>query len=279
MGTNGRIWFITGTSRGLGRAFTEAALERGDQVAATARQPGALDDLVGRHGKRILPLELDVTDRSAVFGAVDQAVQTFGRLDVVVNNAGFGLVGAVEEVSEPEVRDQFETNFFGALWVLQAVLPRLREQRSGHILQITSLGGIVAFPAVGLYNATKWALEAVSESLAREVADFGIKVTCVEPGGFRTDWWGSSMVRARRMHEYDGALAPQRRSFSGEGAIDQPGDPVLAARAVLEVVDSPEPPLRLLLGTRAVAIATRAYQARLAEWSAWDQLSRSAGDG
>jgi NAD(P)-dependent dehydrogenase (short-subunit alcohol dehydrogenase family) len=276
MGMIERVWFITGASRGFGRAFTEAALERGDRVAATARQPQVLDDLVERYGGRVLPLALDVTDRAATFAAVEQVQGAFGRIDVVVNNAGRGLLGAVEEAAEQDARDQFETNFFGALWVVQAVLPVLRAQGSGHILQMTSLGGVVAFPGVGVYNASKWALEALSESLAREVASFGIKVTCVEPGGFRTDWWGTSLARATQMPEYDDILAVQRKSFTSEGGASQPGDPALAAQAVLAIVDSPEPPLRVLLGGRAVSTAKKAYQSRLAEWSAWEDLAASA---
>ena len=279
MGSQERVWFITGASRGFGRAFAEAALDRGDRVAATARQPEVLGELVERHGDRALPLRLDVTDRDAVKGAVDEAARVFGRLDVVVNNAGRGLMGAIEECAEQDVRDQFETNFLGALWVVQAVLPLLREQGSGHILQMTSLGGIVAFPGVGVYNATKWALEAMSESLASEVAGFGIKVTCVEPSGFRTDWWGSSLTRATPMKEYDEVLAVQRASFTSEGGASQPGDPALAAQAVLEIVDSAEPPLRVLLGRRAVTTAKRAYQARLAEWEAWEHLAAGADGG
>lgn len=183
-----KIWFITGTSRGFGREWAVAALERGDKVAATARDTSSLDDLVERYGDAILPIELDVTDRDADFAAVARAHDHFGRLDVVVNNAGYGLFGFVEEVSESEARAQIETNVFGALWVTQAALPYLREQRSGHIVQVSSIGGISAFPNVGLYHASKWALEGFSQSLAQEVESFGIHVTLIEPGGFSTDW-------------------------------------------------------------------------------------------
>ncbi|MFD1274496.1 SDR family NAD(P)-dependent oxidoreductase [Streptomyces kaempferi] len=187
-----KIWFITGASRGFGREWAIAALERGDSVAATARDLSTLDDLSATYGERFLPLRLDVTDRDADFAAVRRAHERFGRLDVVVNNAGYGHFGMVEEITEAEARAQLETNLFGALWVTQAALPFLREQGSGHILQVSSIGGISAFPLVGIYHASKWALEGISQSLAQEVAPFGIKVTLIEPGGFATDWGSSS---------------------------------------------------------------------------------------
>lgn len=185
-----KVWFITGTSRGIGRAFAESALERGDKVAATARDTATLDDLVVKYGDAILPLLLDVTDKAAVDSAVAAAHEQFGHLDVVVNNAGYGLFGTIEETSQEQARAQMETNFFGALWVTQAVLPILRAQGSGHIIQISSVGGIAAFPTIGVYNASKWALEALSESLSHEltIAGTGIRITIVEPGGFTTDW-------------------------------------------------------------------------------------------
>src|SRR5580698_2554393 len=189
-------WFITGTSRGFGREWAIAALDRGDRVAATARNLGSLDDLVTKYGDAILPIKLDVTDRAAAFAAVRQAHQRFGRLDVVVNNAGYGHFGMIEEVSEAEIRAQLETNVLGALWVTQAALPFLREQGSGHIIQVSSIGGISAFPRTGAYHASKWALEGLSQALAQEVKEFGINVTLVEPGGFSTDWSGSSSARS-----------------------------------------------------------------------------------
>ena len=179
-----KIWFITGASRGFGRSWTIAALERGDKVAATARDTATLKDLVEKYGDALLPIQLDVTDRAADFAAVQQAHQHFGRLDIVVNNAGYGHFGFVEEITEAEARAQLETNLFGALWVTQAALPFLREQGSGHIIQVSSIGGISAFPLVGIYHASKWGLEGFSQALAQEVADFGIKVTLIEPGGF-----------------------------------------------------------------------------------------------
>ena len=198
-----KTWFITGTSKGFGRIWAEAALERGDRVAATARDASTLDDLAAKHGDRVLPIQLDVTDRAAVFAAVEQAVEHFNGIDIVVNNAGFGLFGTIEEVTEQQARDQIETNVFGALWVTQAVIPYLRVQGSGHILQVSSIGGISAFPNLGIYNASKWALEAFSQSLAAEVKPFGIAVTIVEPTAYSTDWAGPSSVHAEPLPQYD----------------------------------------------------------------------------
>src|SRR3954469_23083733 len=191
-----KTWFITGTSKGFGRIWAEAALARGDRVVATARDAATLADLAERHGDLVLPLQLDVTDKAAVDAAVAQAHTHFGRLDVVVNNAGYGLFGTIEEVSERQARDQIETNLFGALWVTKAALPILREQGAGHIIQVSSIGGVNAFPTVGLYHASKWGLEGFTQALAQEVADLGIKVTIVEPTGYSTDWAGPSGVRA-----------------------------------------------------------------------------------
>src|ERR671921_1633957 len=179
-----KTWFITGASKGFGREWTEAALERGDKVAATARRLETLDALVDTYGDAVLPIQLDVTDKDADFDAVKRAAQHFGQLDVVVNNAGYGHFGMIEELTEGDVRSQLETNLFGALWVTQAALPIMREQGSGHIIQVSSIGGISAFPSVGAYHASKWALEGLSQSLSQEVKDFGIHVTLVEPGGF-----------------------------------------------------------------------------------------------
>lgn len=210
-----KTWFITGTSRGFGREWTQSALERGDRVAATARNLDSLNDLVAQFGDRILPLQLDVTDRAADFAAVQAAHEHFGQLDVIVNNAGYGLFGAIEEVSEAEARQQIETNLFGALWVTQAALPYLRSQGSGHILMVSSLGGIGAFPLLGLYHVSKWGLEGMSEALSQEVASFGIKVTLIEPGGFSTDWSGSSAVHATPIPAYDSLRDARAKRTAG----------------------------------------------------------------
>jgi NAD(P)-dependent dehydrogenase (short-subunit alcohol dehydrogenase family) len=267
-----KTWFITGTSRGFGRIWAEAALARGDRVAATARDTRMLSELVHRFGDAILPLRLDVTDRSAVFDAVTTAHDRFGRLDVVVNNAGYGLFGAVEEASEDEARAQIETNLFGKIWVTQAALPYLREQRSGHILQVSSMGGLIAFPTLAVYHASKWALEGFSESLAQEVGPFGIKVTLVEPGGYATDWGGRSAVHSRPLpgHEPVRAGAVQ---FMGGYPL---GDPRATADAILTIVDAEQPPLRVLLGAPPLGLIRDAYERRLAAWNAWDAVSRAA---
>lgn len=270
-----KVWFITGASRGLGRAFAEAALERGDRVAAAARETGMLQPLADRYGDALLPLQLDVTDKDSVTAAVGRTHDAFARLDVVVNNAGNGVLGAIEETGEVEARALFETNFFGALWVTQAALPHLRAQGSGHIVQVASVAGVVAFPMVGLYCATKWALEAISESLAQEVAPFGIKVTLVEPGALRTDWPHSSMVLLAPMDTYAATRAERLEAMSDEYNGQQPGDPRRVAAAVLEVVDSENPPLRLLMGNAAFDYVSDQYRKRLAEWAAWERTSRA----
>lgn len=262
-----KTWFITGTSRGFGREWAKAALARGDKVAATARDTDTLRDLIAEYGENILPLQLDVTDRAEDFAAVKQAYEHFGRLDVIVNNAGYGLFGAVEEVSEAEARAQLETNFFGALWVTQAALPFLREQGGGHILQVSSIGGIAAFQGVGLYHASKWALEGLSETLSQEVNKFGIKVTLIEPSGFSTDWSGSSMVFAKENLLYSN-LRPR--------PMPKRGDPKATARAILKLVDAENPPLRLLLGNRACDVVKEVYPKRLATWAEWETVSRAA---
>ena len=271
-----KTWFITGTSRGFGREWAIAALERGDSVAATARDAASLDDLVAAHGDKILPLSLDVTDHDAVFAAVAEAHEHFGRLDVVVNNAGYGQFGMVEELSETESRAQIETNLFGALWVTQAVLPFLRAQGSGHIIQVSSIGGISAFPTVGIYHASKWALEGFSQSLAQEVAGFGIKVTLIEPGGYSTDWGGSSAKHATAIAAYDGVREQAANRPSRRGT---PGDPVATRGPILTLVDSDNPPLRVFFGEAPLAIATADYESRLATWNQWQHVSVEAHGG
>ena len=266
-----KIWFITGTSRGFGREWTEAALERGDKVAATARNTDTLQDLVGRFGDSILPLKLDVTLRDDCFAAMKTAHEHFGRLDVIVNNAGYGQFGMGEEISEAEARAQMETNFFGALWVTQAALPYLRQQNRGHILQVSSIGGIAAFPTLSLYHASKWALEGFSEALAQEIAEFGIKVTLIEPGGFSTDVRASS-AHAAPIAAYDGA----REVWTTHFASAKSGDPAATSTAVFAVVDAENPPLRLLLGEAATNIVGPLYAKRLEVWDEWKEVARAA---
>jgi NAD(P)-dependent dehydrogenase (short-subunit alcohol dehydrogenase family) len=272
-----KTWFITGTSRGFGREWAIAALERGDKVAATARDISALDDLVAKYGDAIAPAALDVTDRDAGFAAVRRAHERFGRLDVVVNNAGYGQFGMVEEISEPEIRAQLETNLLGALWITQAALPYLRGQGSGHILQVSSIGGISAFMNTGAYHASKWALEGMSQSLAQEVAGFGVKVTLVEPSGYATDWAGSSARHATGLPAYDQvreqAAAARARRFTA------PGAPEATRQAILRLVDTANPPLRMFLGEGPLGIATADYESRLATWREWQPVAAAAQAG
>lgn len=267
-----KTWFITGASRGLGRVWAEAALSRGDRVAATARDPETLRPLVDAHGDAVLPLRLDVTDRAAATAAVRRAAEDFGRLDVVVNNAGYGLFGMVEETTEEQARAQLDTNLFGALWVTQAALPYLRDQGGGHILQVSSLGGLAAFPTLGLYNASKWALEGLSEALAQEVAAFGVRVTLVEPGPYGTDWSGASAAHTEPLPAYEPVRAARRAGASARA----PQDPRGTAAVVLDLVDTDEPPLRLFLGAYPYPVVEAAYRERLATWRDWRHLASRA---
>jgi NAD(P)-dependent dehydrogenase (short-subunit alcohol dehydrogenase family) len=267
-----KVWFITGTSKGFGRIWAEAALARGDRVAATARDVKTLGPIVQRYGDRVAAIPLDVTDKSAVHAAVSEAHERFGRLDVVINNAGYGLFGAIEEVSEAEARAQIETNLFGALWVTQSVLPILRAQRSGHIIQVSSIGGVNAFPIVGLYHASKWGLEGFSQSLAAEVAGFGIKVTLVEPSGFATDWGGPSAKHATPIPAYESiraGLDAWRKSFV-------PGDPRATGPAILKLVDASDPPLRIFFGSVGLPMMRAEYASRIETWEKWKPLSIEA---
>lgn len=267
-----KIWFITGASRGLGRVWAEAALKRGDKVAATVRTLDSISDLITSFGDELLPLVLDVTDRAGVFAAFAEAVRRFGRIDVVISNAGYGLFGTIEESDEAQARAQFETNFFGTLWVVQAALPQLRMQRSGHILVTSSLAGVITFPTAGVYNATKWAVEGLVDTLAQEVADFGIRVTLLEPGGYDTDWRGASSTHTTEMPEYN-ALRTKLKAAYGARVL---GDPRATAGAILKVVDSAEPPLRLFLGNVGLPVAQRVYADRLSTWTAWSDISANA---
>jgi NAD(P)-dependent dehydrogenase (short-subunit alcohol dehydrogenase family) len=269
-----KTWFITGASRGFGREWSIAALERGDSVAATARDLATLDDLVDKYGERVLPIKLDVTDRDADFAAVQHAHDTFGRLDVVINNAGYGHFGMVEEITEAEARAQLETNLFGALWVTQAALPLLRAQGSGHIIQVSSIGGISAFPMVGIYHASKWGLEGFTQSLAQEVAEFGIKVTLVEPGGFTTDWSGPSAKHSEQLPAYRDYREQVQQVRSQRNALR--GDPHASGTAILRVVDAGEPPLRVFFGSSPLSIAEQDYASRLETWRTWQDVAELA---
>jgi NADP-dependent 3-hydroxy acid dehydrogenase YdfG len=270
--TSHKAWFITGASKGFGYVWTEAALARRDSVAAAARNIGSLDKLKVKYGDRLLPLTLDVGDKGAVDASVKQAHQRFGRIDVAINNAGYGLFGAIEEVSEQEARAQIETNLFGALWVTQAVLPIMRAQHSGHIIQISSVGGIFAVPTVGLYHASKWGLEGFSQALAAEVKDLGIKVTIIEPGGFATEWGTASAHRARQLPAYDAA----RAALGKIRTASVPGDPKATASALFRIVDAAEPPLRVFFGDAGLPMAKSEYAERIATWEKWNDVSLEA---
>ncbi|WP_321471233.1 oxidoreductase [uncultured Paludibaculum sp.] len=271
-----KVWLITGSSRGLGRAITEAVLAAGHQVVATARQPGQLSDFVERYGDRVRAVALDVTDAAAARAAVQTAIDEFGRLDVVVNNAGYGYVGSVEDMSEGDFRAQIETNFFGVVNVSRAALPHLRRQRSGHLVQISSIGGRHSSPGLSAYQAAKWAVGGFSEVLAKEVSPLGIKVTIVEPGGFRTDWAGASMKIDEVRPEYQptvGVYSEFMRSHDGQ----QLGDPKKAAQVLLQLVELDEPPVRLLLGEDAQYLAAASAAHRTTEDEKWKHLGASTG--
>jgi NAD(P)-dependent dehydrogenase (short-subunit alcohol dehydrogenase family) len=269
------VWFITGCSTGLGRALATHVLDRGGRAAVTARDPRAVADIVDAHGDRAVALPLDVTDPEQVSTAVERAEETFGRIDVLVNNAGYGYLAAIEEGEDAEVRALFEANVLGVVAVTKAVLPGMRARRAGHVVSISSVGGLAAFGATGYYHATKFALEGLSESLAAEVAPLGIGVTIVEPGAFRTNWSGPSMRQsAVRIDDYSETAGKRREAtFATYGR--QPGDPARAAEAVVAALEADEPPLRLLLGTGALQIARGKLEALQREFTRWERLTLS----
>jgi len=263
---------ITGASRGFGKIWAEAFLKRGDRVVATARDLVSLDSLVATYGEAILPLQLDVNDRVADFAAVEKAKAHFGAIDVLINNAGYGLFGTIEETSEAEARAQIETNVFGLLWLTQAALPVMREQGHGHIIQVSSVLGITTLPVLGVYNASKFAVEGLSETLASEVAGFGIKVSLIEPNGFSTDWAGVSAAQTASIAAYDGVKA----AFQEGLTPDIFGKPEATVDAVLKLVDSSNPPLRLFLGKVALPWAKQVYAEKLATWEEWADVAAAA---
>jgi NAD(P)-dependent dehydrogenase (short-subunit alcohol dehydrogenase family) len=277
-----QVWLVTGSSRGLGRALAEAALAARHQLVATARNPTQLAGLVEHYGDRVRAIALDVTDARAASNAIQAAVDAFGRLDVLVNNAGYGDVAPIEDTSLADFRAQIETNLFGVVNVTKAALPLMREQGSGHIIQISSIGGRIGPPGRGAYSAAKWGVEGFSEVLAKEVGPLGIKVTIIEPGGMRTDFAGSSTtIRASRA-EYDATVgAMDRYQRASDGA--QPGDPAKVAAVILHITGLEEPPLRLLLGSDAVHAAEQNDLARMEADRKWRELSVStdfeAGSG
>jgi len=269
-----KVWLITGASRGLGRAFTEEALKAGHRVVATARNSKHLADLAGKFGECVWTVPLDVTNEEQAKYAVDVAIRTFGGLDVLVNNAGYGNVGSVEDTSLADFRAQIETNLFGVIIMTKAVLPYFRERRAGHLIQISSIGGRVGPPGRAAYAAAKFGVEGFSESLSKEVGPLGIKVTIVEPGGFRTDFAGSSTELREGRPDYDatvGATVRFQREYDGK----QPGDPIKAAEAILYVASLSEPPLRLLLGSDSYNAAEKHTNQILATDREWKNLSIS----
>jgi NAD(P)-dependent dehydrogenase (short-subunit alcohol dehydrogenase family) len=268
-----RVWLVTGTSTGFGRAIAGAVLARGDRLVATARRVDDVADLVASAPDRVRTAPLDVTDPAAVRAAVDLAVAEFGRIDVVVNNAGYGSRGAFEEFTDQQIREQFEVNVFGAFAVTRAVLPVMRAQGSGHVIQMSSLAGVRSALGGSVYSATKFALEGMSEGLAAEVAPLGIAVTMIEPGPFRTDFAGRSPARAEPMAAYSAVLGASRERFAALHGT-QPGDPERAAQAVVGVVDLDDPPLRLPLGASAFDSVRETLHRRLAEIDAVEHLGR-----
>jgi NAD(P)-dependent dehydrogenase (short-subunit alcohol dehydrogenase family) len=269
-----KVWFITGSSRGLGRILTEAVLAKGDRVAATARNPEQLNGLVEKYPDQLYPIKLDVTRKEQIYQAVADTVAHFGRIDVLVNNAGFGIIGAAEAFTDEQVRSQLETNLYAPIEITRAILPYMRKQRSGRILQISSIGGRIGSAGVSMYQTAKFGLCGFSEALAKEVAPLGIKVTCVEPGGFRTDWFGgASMTYASQIEGYENV--DQMKQSIASGGFIPIGDPDKAAKVMVELVDDPEPPVHLVLGSEAIARLKLADAARSAELDKWIPVSLS----
>jgi NAD(P)-dependent dehydrogenase (short-subunit alcohol dehydrogenase family) len=271
-----RVWFITGAARGLGQSIARAALDQGNCVVVTARDESRAAEALGS-GDRVLPLSLDVTDQGQIDVAVAAAIERFGGIDVLVNNAGFGLLGGIEEVSPEEVERVYRTNVFGLLAVTRTVLPHFRARRRGWVVNISSVGGVTASPGWGLYNSTKFAVEGISEALAAEVAPLGIKVLIVQPGYLRTDFLGGSLLTANRSIDDYGATVGSMRVAAGEKRGSEPGDPDRAAEAIVAAIDSPNPPLRLLLGADAVDRVLRKLDVTRSDLEMWREVSLSIG--
>ena len=263
-----KIWFITGSARGLGRSITEAVLNSGDKVVATARNTDNLQDLVEKYPSQILALPLDVNDKDQVYRTVRKAVDHFGKIDVLVNNAGFGITGAAEAYTDEQVRSQLYVNLVAPIEITRAILPYMRKQRSGRILQISSIGGRVGNAGLSIYQAAKFGLAGFSESLRKEVAHLGIKVTAIEPGGFRTDWAGASMTFAPHVEGYE-TTVDATKEFLTSRKFNPLGDPGKAAQVIVNIANHPEPPLHLVLGSEAAAILRKANELRNAEFEQW----------
>jgi NAD(P)-dependent dehydrogenase (short-subunit alcohol dehydrogenase family) len=270
------VWFITGCSTGFGREIAREVIGRGWCAIATARNPEQVQAIVAGHEENALALPLDVNDKDAIARTVQAAESKFGRIDVLINNAGYGYLAAIEEGEDDEVRAMFETNVFGLIAVTKAVLPGMRARRKGHIVNISSIGGLVSFPATGYYHATKYAVEGLSESLAQEVSPLGIKVLIVEPGPFRTDWAGRSIKQSTtRLPDYE-STAGKRRAETEARSGNQPGDPVRAAQAIISAVETKDTPLRLLLGKWALDLAYKKLETQKANFDAWAETARNA---
>ncbi|MUV04479.1 SDR family NAD(P)-dependent oxidoreductase [Flavobacterium rakeshii] len=268
-----KIWFITGTSRGFGRVWTEAALQRGDKVAATARSLESIADFKERYGDNVLTLQLDVTKPEQVKTALEQAYNHFGKLDIVFNNAGYSLIGTIEEANPDEIRLLYETNVIGPVTVIQAALPLLRKQGYGHILGTSSNLGHISFPVIGYYCSSKWAFESIHESLAAEVSQFNIKVTIIEPGAYATEFGSQESLKfSAGMEEYDDF----KNQFIGGLRNLERGNPDATPNALFKVVDNENPPLRFFLGDQGLPSVREAYNNRLAEWEKWETVSNSA---
>ena len=270
------VWFITGTSQGFGRELVRAALDRGDSVVATSRDPQKVTAAFPKAGDRLLTVSLDLRDPANINSIVQQSLAKFKRIDILVNNAGHGLTGAVEEASDEEIQGVFETNVFGLLRVTRAILPHMRQQHSGHIVNLSSIGGLVGLPGWGIYNATKFAVEGLSEALAAEATPLGIGVTIVEPGPFRTDFLGGSLAAAAKIIPDYAGTAGQTRATNSERHGNQPGDPARAADAIVKAVTSPKPPLHLILGSFALGRFKTKFDALTQEMADWRETTISA---
>jgi NAD(P)-dependent dehydrogenase (short-subunit alcohol dehydrogenase family) len=270
-----KVWLITGCSTGFGHALAEAVLQKGDRLLATARKPEQLGALVEHYPDTAKAVRLDVTSPQDIQAAIDTGIATFGRIDVLVNNAGHGMIAALEEVSDEEAHQFFETNFFGALRLMQSVLPVMRQQGSGHIVNLSSTAGLVGFGGSSLYCGAKFALEGTSEALAKEVESFGVKVTLIEPGAFRTDFNGRSLATVEQSIDAYASVSGATLQWFKEMDGQQPGDPAKAAQAIIQAVESPHPPIRLALGTDAMSLIQKKLERVKTDLDAWQQVTVS----
>jgi NAD(P)-dependent dehydrogenase (short-subunit alcohol dehydrogenase family) len=268
-----KVWFITGSSRGLGRSLTAAVLANGDLVAATARKPEQLSELAAQYPEQILALPLDVTKIEEIDKAIADTIRHFGRIDVLVNNAGFGITGAAEAFTDDQVKMQLEADLYGPIEITRAVLPYMRKQRSGRVLQISSVGGRIGNAGLSIYSASKFALAGFTEAVSKEVAPLGIKLTSIEPGGFRTDWAGASMTYAKKVEGYEVTVDKAADYFRNE--YEPKGDPEKAAQVMIRLVEHPEPPMHLVLGSEAASLLEKADEARQAEFKKWRAITDS----